>query len=81
LIDVEKSLSILSEAGVRFVIVGGLAVIIRGSSFYSTYDLDFCYARDKENLNRLTRALSPFNPYLRGAPLGLPFHFNEGVGD
>ena len=42
----------------RFVIVGGLAVTIHGSS-YVTFDLDFCYARDRENLSRLAQALGP----------------------
>jgi len=41
---------------VRFVIVGGLAVRIHGSS-YVTFDLDFCYARDPQNLYRITQCL------------------------
>jgi hypothetical protein len=46
---------------VRFVIVGGLAVTIRGSS-YVTFDLGFSHARDRGNLSRLAQALSPFHP-------------------
>lgn len=76
MIDLEKSLTCLNESGVQFVIVGGVAITIHGSA-YVTSDLDFCYARDKENLTRLTRALSPFNPHLRGVPPGLPFRFDE----
>src|SRR5918912_210054 len=64
--DFEKALTVLAEAKVRFVIVGGLAVTIHGSA-YVTYDLDFCYARDAENLSRLVRVLQPYNPRLRGA--------------
>jgi predicted nucleotidyltransferase len=76
LIDFERTLTLLSDAGVQFVIIGGLAVTIHGSS-YVTYDLDICYARDDENLIRLARALQPVNPRLRGAPAGLPFSFDE----
>ena len=41
----------------RFVIVGGLAITIQSSS-YVTFDLDFCYARVRDNLSRLAQALS-----------------------
>ena len=53
----------------RFVIVGGLAVTIHGSS-YVTFDLDFSHARDRGNLSRLAQALSPFHPPQRGARRG-----------
>ncbi len=76
MIDFEQALTALAEARARFVIVGGLAVTIHGSS-YVTFDLDFCYARDRENLSRLMQALSPYHPRLRGAPAGLPFRFDE----
>lgn len=76
MIDFERALSVLAGARTRFVIVGGLAVTIHGSS-YVTFDLDFCYERDPENLLRLAQALQPYNPRLRGAPAGLPFRFDE----
>jgi hypothetical protein len=76
LIDYEKALLALASAGVRLVIVGGVAVTIHGSS-YVTFDLDFCYARDPENLSRLARALGSHSPRLRGAPEGLPFRLDE----
>jgi predicted nucleotidyltransferase len=76
LIDFEKTLGLLGDAGVRFVIVGGLAVTIHGSA-HVTFDLDICYARDKDNLSRVANALRPVNPRLRGAPPGLPFSFDE----
>ena len=79
MIDYERALTALAAAGVSLVIVGGVAVTIHGSS-YVTFDLDFCYARDPENLSRLTGALRPFNPRLRGsAPAGLPFRLDEGT--
>jgi hypothetical protein len=76
LIDFEKALVRLADCRVRFVIVGGLAGTLYGSSF-ATFDLDFCYARDEENLLHLARALQSLNPRSRGAPAGLPFHFDE----
>ncbi|MDQ3802331.1 MAG: nucleotidyltransferase [Acidobacteriota bacterium] len=76
MIDFEKTLTLLSDAGVHFVIIGGLAITIHGSS-YVTFDLDLCYARDDENLARLAGALRQVNPRLRGAPASLPFNFDE----
>ena len=76
MIDFEKTLTLLSDEGVRFVIIGGLAITIHGSS-YVTFDLDICYAREDENLTRLARAFQSVNPRLRGAPAGLPFRFDE----
>lgn len=76
MIDFERALTVLADARVRFVIVGGLAITIHGSA-YVTFDLDFCYARDRENLSRLAKTLRTYNPRLRGAPEGLPFRFDE----
>ncbi len=42
-----------------------------------TYDVDVVYARDLENLHRLATTLKPYQPYLRGAPPGLPFQWDE----
>ena len=78
MIDYERALSALAAAGVRLVIVGGVAIAIHGSS-YVTFDIDFCYARDPENLSRLAGALRPHDPRLRGAPAGLPFRLDEGT--
>lgn len=75
MIDFEQSLTALANARVRFVIMDGLAVTIHGSS-YVTFDLDFCHARDAENLSRLAQALAPYHPRLRGAPEGLPFRLD-----
>jgi predicted nucleotidyltransferase len=73
--DLERLLAVLHEANVRFVIVGGVAATIHGSARL-TSDLDVVYARDRENLERLVSAVQPLEPYLRGAPPGLPFRFD-----
>lgn len=78
MLDIEPILRALSENEVDFVIIGGLAAIAHGSA-YLTKDFDFCYARDKENLERLARAMVPSHPRLRGAPEGLPFRFDAAT--
>lgn len=60
---------------VRFIVAGGVAATVHGSARL-TQDLDVVYARDETNLSRLVDALSPLQPYLRGAPEGLPFAFD-----
>lgn len=65
-------LKTLSKADVRFVVIGGVALVLRGS-MRLTVDLDICYARDAANLDRLAAALAPHHPRLRGAPDELPF--------
>lgn len=68
----------LNDAGVEFVVIGGLAVISHGH-VRATVDLDVCYARTPENLRRLVAALAPIHPRLRGAPPELPFFWDEGT--
>jgi predicted nucleotidyltransferase len=65
----------LSAEQVEFVVIGGLAVISHGH-VRATLDLDICYARTPENLERLARALAPLRPRLRGAPAELPFFWD-----
>ena len=64
MINLEKILPILAQEQVEFVIVGGVAAVIYGSS-HLTSDLDICYGRNKENLNKLVKAIAPHNPQLR----------------
>jgi hypothetical protein len=67
--------AVLADAGAEFVVVGGLAAQAHGSARL-TQDANFLYRRTSENIQRLTVALEPFAPYLRGAPPGLPFRFD-----
>lgn len=73
--DFRRLLNRLSDENVKFIIVGGMAMVSHGSAFL-TVDLDICYERSQENLEALARALLPLRPYLRGAPPGLPFRFD-----
>jgi hypothetical protein len=63
----------LQAHGVRFVLIGGLAAKAHGSPSL-TVDLDICYARDRDNLDRLAAVLGELGSVLRGAPPDLPFH-------
>jgi predicted nucleotidyltransferase len=74
--DFRALIEALGGAEVRFVIVGGVAATLHGSARL-TQDVDVVYSRDAANLARLARALAPLEPYLRGAPPGLPFRLDE----
>jgi len=76
MIDFEKMMTALTQSGVRFIVVGGAAATAHGSSRL-TQDLDIVYERSKENIATLVKTLSPYQPYLRGAPSGLPFIWDE----
>jgi predicted nucleotidyltransferase len=74
--DFRALLVALAQARVEFVVIGGAAAVAHGSARL-TQDLDLVYRRTPENVTRLVRALSPFKPYLRDAPPGLPFVWDE----
>lgn len=73
--DFRAVLRILAEAGVDFIVVGGVAAGVHGSA-RSTVDIDLVYRRGGDNQERLVSALADHNPYLRGAPPGLPFRWD-----
>lgn len=75
MIQFKALLSSLESNRVAFVIIGGVAATLHGAARV-TFDLDIVYDRSSENLGRIVAALSPFQPYLRGAPPGLPFRFD-----
>lgn len=70
--DFQAFIDALCDARVDFVVIEGIALVLRGSPRI-TRDLDICYLRDPDNLERLAHALEPFKPRLRGAPQDLPF--------
>ncbi len=76
--DFDALIGALGEAGVEFIIVGGLAATIHGSSRL-TQDIDAVYARSDENIERLVTALRAHEPYLRGAPPNLPFEWSSAT--
>ena len=70
------SLQVLSDHGVRYVVIGGIAGATHGSPSV-TQDLDVCYERSPENLERLATALGSIHARLRGADDDLPFSLDE----
>ncbi len=73
--DFNALLRLLTENQVEFIIVGGAAATAHGSARL-TLDLDVVYERSRENIARIVNSLGPIEPYLRGAPPGLPFDWS-----
>jgi predicted nucleotidyltransferase len=76
--DFGSLLQALSRGDVEFMVIGGLAASVHGSS-RMTRDVDVVYSRSRRNIERLVRALDGLDPYLRGAPPGLPFRWDEAT--
>lgn len=62
----------LTEAHVRFVVIGGLAATAHGSPRI-TDDVDICYDPAADNREKLAQTLAGWAAYLRGVEPGLPF--------
>jgi predicted nucleotidyltransferase len=62
----------LTARGVDFVVVGGIAAVLHGSSS-ATFDLDITYAVDPGNLAALGEVLKELDVHLRGVDDELPF--------
>lgn len=73
--DFAALIRLLSENEVEFIIVGGAAATAHGSARL-TLDLDVVYNRSPRNIQSLVNTLKPTQPYLRGAPPGLPFEWS-----
>ena len=76
--DFARLLRTLAQGDVEFILVGGVAATVHGSSRL-TQDVDVCYSRRPANLQRLVKALAPLKPYPRGAPPGLPFQWSAAT--
>ena len=66
---------LLRKHRVEFIVLGGHAAVLHGVPL-ATYDVDLCYRRTSENLERLAHALTEIKPTLRGAPPDLPFRLD-----
>jgi len=73
----EQLLGALARHGVDYVLIGGLAANLHGSSAL-TNDADICPDSRHENLDRLAAALREMNARIRAdaEPEGLPFAYN-----
>jgi predicted nucleotidyltransferase len=65
-------LGALTRAGVDFVVIGGVAVVLHASPRF-TRDLDICHAVDTDNLKRLGDLLVSLDAKLRGVDEDVPF--------
>jgi hypothetical protein len=71
-LDAARILRALVEAGVDFVVIGGIAAVLHGSA-RNTFDLDVCFATDRDNLRRLGAVLTHLDARLRGVADDVPF--------
>lgn len=62
----------LADSGVDFVIIGGFAGVLHGSSLV-TRDLDICAVLTSENIEKLRKSLKDLNPCHRMTPQRLSF--------
>src|ERR1700693_611798 len=74
----ESAVQSLCDAGVDFVVIGGVAATFHGS-VRVTYDLDICYSRVTSNVRRLLAALAPFHPRPRAFAEDLPFRWEDAT--
>ena len=72
----EVLLTSLVDKEVEFILIGGVAANVHGAA-RATFHLDVLYSRSRKNFAAIVSAVSPLNPYLRVAPPGLPFRFDE----
>ncbi len=73
--DFPGLLKTLIHGKVEFIIVGGFAGTLHGSSL-PTRDLDVVCSRRSDNVERLVAALAAYRPYPRGAPPDQPFRWD-----
>jgi hypothetical protein len=70
--DAKQLLRALTDGGVDFVVIGGVAAVLHGSA-RATFDLDVCFASNPDNLEALGRTLIGLRAQLRGVTEAVPF--------
>ncbi len=74
----EQILKKLHDDGVAFAIVGGVAGLTHGLG-RATYDVDVCYWRHPDNIERICRSLVGLEPRLRAPHTHVPFELNTAT--
>jgi hypothetical protein len=69
------AIKLLSDEKVDFVLIGGLAASLLGSTSV-TDDTDVCHSREEPNLQRLAAALKKMSARLRGVDEDVPFQLD-----
>jgi predicted nucleotidyltransferase len=67
-------LRLLSEAEIKFVAIGGVAMMLHGANYF-TVDVDVCVERSPDNAERICRALKPYSEQVRGAFTDMVYFF------
>lgn len=82
-VDLSALLKGLDEAGVEFIVVGGMAAVVQGAPI-TTFDLDIVHRQTDGNITRLIKYLKSIDAYLR-RPLYFiqykPFNNTDYVSD
>ena len=68
----EALLTRLRDAGLEFVVIGGVCVVYYGAPL-ATFDLDICCRFGEQNLRRIETAVRDLNPVHRLTANKLPF--------
>ena len=68
-LEAGQILAALRDGGVNFVLIGGLASQVHGSTSL-TLDVDVCFALDRTNLERLAVVLGDLMALRRDMPAG-----------
>jgi hypothetical protein len=76
--DPIRALRTLDEHGVKFILIGGIAGRLLGSPTV-TNDLDVCYRRSPDNVERLASALRAMRARLRGVDDEVPFQLDAAT--
>jgi hypothetical protein len=77
--ELNRLIQRLRDADIEFVIVGGFAAMLHGSSLV-TRDLDVCAVLTVENVQRLRAAFRELHPVHRLTPQSLSFLDNPDLG-
>jgi hypothetical protein len=75
--EFDRLIQRLLDCQIDFVLVGGFAAVLHGAGVV-TQDVDVALDFSRENLFRLSVALSELHPVHRITPQKLPFHVDEG---
>jgi predicted nucleotidyltransferase len=78
--SLRELLLLLADSGIDFVVIGGFAGVVHGSSIV-TRDLDICAVLTTENIAKLRAALKDLDPRHRMAPQRLSFLQVPKVGE
>ena len=60
-------LRVFTDAGIEFIVVGGVAAVLNGAAV-NTFDTDMVHARDPENIGRILSVLETINGIFRMQP-------------